>query len=153
MIAIERDKLEGALTALCLIRMQLKAWEGGDKSIADIKKALSQPPKRLPVIYPAKRELPECENGAANSSYFRALGWNEAIDAIQSIAQFEQPEDAFAASPGIEQEPVQFVRNPYCYTIEQKNGLSQGAMCRTIEECEQHPLYDKELDHIIPLFK
>lgn len=41
---------------------------------------------------------------------------------------------------------------PYCYTCEQKNGLAQGAMCRTITECEMSPLYDPEQDHIIPLF-
>lgn len=43
--------------------------------------------------------------------------------------------------------------DPYCYTCEQKNGLSQGAMCRTRYECEMSPLYDPEQDHIIPLFK
>ena len=31
---------------------------------------------------------------------------------------------------------------PYCYTVEQKNGLSQGAMCRSVEECQASPLFD-----------
>jgi len=43
-------------------------------------------------------------------------------------------------------------QEPYCWTVEQKNGLAQGSMCRTIEECKSNPLFDAEIDHIIPLY-
>jgi len=43
-------------------------------------------------------------------------------------------------------------QEPYCWTVEQKNGLAQGSMCRTIEECKSSPLFDVEIDHIIPLY-
>lgn len=44
-------------------------------------------------------------------------------------------------------------QEPYCYTVEQKNGLSQGAMCHTKAECEASPLFDPDNDHIIPLYR
>lgn len=43
-------------------------------------------------------------------------------------------------------------QEPFCYTVVQKNRLSQGAMYRTIYECETHPLYDAEIDKIVPLY-
>lgn len=44
-------------------------------------------------------------------------------------------------------------QEPYCYTVEQRNGLSQGAMCRTKAECEASPLFDPENEHVIPLYR
>lgn len=44
-------------------------------------------------------------------------------------------------------------QEPYCYTVEQRNGLSQGAMCRTKAECEASPLFDPDSDHVIPLYR
>lgn len=83
------------------------------------------------------------------TSFFRDIYGSETCPSIRTIKAFRDALEVIAsmlASARAKQEP-------YCYTVEQKNGLSQGTMCRTKAECEASPLFDPDSDHIIPLYR